>query len=157
MYDLNSLDDQLVLGIKGTLSVIELKVLRQRMQAGQEAKARRGQLFKRLPVGYVLDAMNQVAFDPDQRVREALQFVFVKFRQLWSVRQTFQWFRDHDIELPANPIEGTRLVWKIPSQSFIRDVLCNPFYAGAYVWGRRPVAMVLVDGRLEKRQSAMPT
>src|SRR5215471_19635767 len=55
----------------------------------------------------------------------------------------------------ANPIEGTRLVWKIPSQSFIRDILCNPFYAGAYVWGRRPVAMVLVDGRLEKRQSAM--
>ncbi len=155
VYDLTSLDDQLVLGIKGTLSVIELKVLRQRMLAGQESKARRGELFKRLPVGYVLDAMDKVALDPDQRVREALQFVFVKFRQLWSVRQTFQWFRDRDIELPANPIEGTRLVWKIPSQSFVRDILCNPFYAGAYVWGRRPVAMVLVDGRLEKRQSAM--
>src|SRR5262245_14713972 len=155
VYDLSSLDDQLVLGIKGTLSVIELKVLRQRMQAGQESKARRGELFKRLPVGYVLDAMEKLAFDPNQRVREAIQLVFAKFRQLWSVRQTFQWFRDHEIELPANPVEGTRLIWKIPSQSFIRDVLCNPFYAGAYVWGRRPVAMVLVDGRLEKRQSAM--
>src|SRR5437879_5147897 len=41
VYDLNYLDDQLVLGIKGTLSVVELKVLRQRRQAGQEAKARR--------------------------------------------------------------------------------------------------------------------
>ena len=41
IYDLSSLDDQLVLGIKGTLSVVELKVLRQRMQAGQESKARR--------------------------------------------------------------------------------------------------------------------
>jgi DNA invertase Pin-like site-specific DNA recombinase len=29
IYDLNYLDDQLVLGIKGTLSVVELKVLRQ--------------------------------------------------------------------------------------------------------------------------------
>jgi hypothetical protein len=48
------------------------------------------------------------------------------------VRQTFQWFRDHDVELPANPIQGTRLVWKIPSQSLVRDILCNPFYAGAY-------------------------
>ena len=56
------------------------------------------------------------------------------------MRQTFQWFRDHDVELPANPIYGTRLVWKIPSQSLIRDILCNPFYAGAYVWGRRPVS-----------------
>jgi len=48
IYDLNSLDDQLVLGIKGTLSVVELKILRQRMQAGQESKARRGELLNRL-------------------------------------------------------------------------------------------------------------
>jgi hypothetical protein len=133
---MNSLDDQLVPGIKGTLSVVELKILRQRMQAGQESKARRGELFKRLPVGYVLDELGKVAFHPDRRVYEALQLVFIKFRELWSVRQTFQWFRDHDVELPANPIYGTRLVWKIPSHSLVRDVLCNPFYAGAYVWGR---------------------
>src|ERR1017187_5034545 len=154
IYDLNYLDDQLVLGIKGTLSVVELKVLRQRMQAGQESKARRGELFKRLPVGYVLDAMRKVAFHHDRRVHEALQLVFIKFRERWSVRQTFQWFRDHDVELPANPMQGTRLVWKIPSQSLIRDILCNPFYAGAYVWGRRPVITRLVEGRLEKRQGA---
>jgi DNA invertase Pin-like site-specific DNA recombinase len=61
VYDLNYLDDQLVLGIKGTLSVVELKVLRQRLQAGQESKARRGELFKRLPVGYVRDAMGKRA------------------------------------------------------------------------------------------------
>ena len=155
VYDLNYLDDQLVLGIKGTLSVVELKVLRQRLQAGQESKARRGELFKRLPVGYVLDPMGKVVFHPDQRICEAIQLVFVKFRERWSVRQTFQWFRDHDLELPANPIQGTRLVWKIPSQSLVRDILCNPFYAGAYVWGRRPIATRLVEGRLEKRQGAM--
>jgi Recombinase/Recombinase zinc beta ribbon domain len=152
---LNYLDDQLVLGIKGTLSVIELKVLRQRLQAGQESKARRGELFKRLPVGYALDCLGKVVFHPDRRVSEAIQLVFTKFRERWTVRQTFQWFRDHDVELPANPIQGTRLVWKIPSQSLVRDILCNPFYAGAYVWGRRPVTTLLVEGRLEKRQSAM--
>jgi hypothetical protein len=133
---------------------VELKVLRQRLQAGQESKARRGELFKRLPVGYVLDAMGKVVFHPDQRVCGAIQLVFEKFRERWSVRQTFQWFRDHDVELPANPIQGTRLVWKIPTQSLVRDLLCNPFYAGAYVWGRRPVSTVLAGGRLEKRQSA---
>lgn len=152
IYDLNYLDDQLVLGIKGTLSVVELKVIGQRMQAGQESKARRGELFKRLPVGYVLDPMGKIALHPDQRVCEAIGLVLVKFRERWSVRQTFQWFRDHDIELPANPIQGTRLVWKIPTQSLVRDILINPFYAGAYVWGRRPVTTLLVDGRLEKRQ-----
>src|SRR5580704_5418757 len=155
IYDLNYLDDQLVLGIKGTLSVVELKVLRQRLQAGQESKARRGELFKRLPVGFALDPAAKVVLHPDRRVCEAIQLVFVKFRERWSVRQAFQWFRDHDIELPANPIQGTRLVWKIPSQSLVRDILCNPFYAGAYVWGRRPVATLLVEGRLEKRQGAV--
>jgi len=155
IYDLNYLDDQLVLGIKGTLSVVELKVIRQRLLAGQESKARRGELFKRLPVGYARDPLGKVVFHPDRRVTDAIQLVFMKFRELWSVRQTFQWFRDHDVELPANPIQGTQLVWKIPSQSLVRDVLCNPFYAGAYVWGRRPITTLLVEGRLEKRQSAM--
>ena len=99
--------------------------------------------------------MDKIAFHPDRRVCKAIQLVFAKFRELWSVRQTFHWFCDHDMELPVNPIQGRRLVWKIPSQSLIRDILRNPFYAGAYVWGRRPVTTLLVDGRLEKRQSAM--
>src|SRR6202171_886620 len=155
VYDLNNLDDQLVLGIKGTLSVVELKVLRQRLLAGQEAQTRRGELLKSLPIGYARDPVGKIMFHPDRRVCEAIQLIFAKFRELWSVRQTFQWFRDHDLELPVNPIQGTRLIWKLPSQSLIRDILRNPFYAGAYVWGRRPVTTLLVGGRLEKRQSAM--
>src|ERR1700689_2087451 len=83
VYDLNNLDDQLGLGIKGTLSVVELKVLRQRLLAGQESKARRGEMFKRLPVGYVLDTMGKVAFHQDQRICEAIQLVFAKFRERW--------------------------------------------------------------------------
>src|SRR6201988_424284 len=124
------------------------------MQAGQESKARRGELFKRLPVGYTRDLTGKIVLHPDQRICEAIRLVFVKFRERWSIRQTFQWFRDHDIELPANPIPGTKLVWKVPTQSLVRDILSNPFYAGAYVWGRRPVTTLLVNGRLEKRQSA---
>src|SRR6266496_188103 len=154
IYDLNYLDDQLVLGIRGTLSVVELKVLRQRMQAGQESKARRGEMFKRLPIGYVLDSTGKVVLHSDQRDCEAIRLVFLRFRERWTIRQTFMWFRDHDIELPANPVLGTGLVWKVPTQALVRDILLNPFYAGAYVWGRRPVETILVDGQLQKRQSA---
>ena len=42
LYGLNLLDDQLVLGIKGTLSVVELKVLKLRLLQGMQAKAKRG-------------------------------------------------------------------------------------------------------------------
>src|SRR5881275_1530635 len=88
VYDLSYLDDQLVLGIKGTLSVVELKVLRQRMQAGQESKARRGEMFKRLPIGYVLDSTGKFVLHSDQRVCEAIRLVFLKFRERWTIRQT---------------------------------------------------------------------
>jgi excisionase family DNA binding protein len=153
VYDLSLLDDQLVLGIKGTLSVVELKVLKMRMVRGQEEKARRGELLKRLPPGFVRDAEGRVVKTPDQRVQEALELVFRKFRQLWSIRQTFQWFRDHDMLLPVNRARGQGLVWQVPTQPFVRDVLVNPFYAGAYVWGRRSTETVLEDGRLKKRQA----
>jgi DNA invertase Pin-like site-specific DNA recombinase len=60
LYDLNRLDDQLVLGIKGTLSVVELKVLKLRLLQGMEAKARRGELVRVLAPGYVCDSVGQI-------------------------------------------------------------------------------------------------
>src|SRR5207302_5929209 len=64
VYDLNYLDDQLVLGIKGTLSVVELKVIRQRLLAGQEAKARRGELFKGSRLGMPETPWERLCFIP---------------------------------------------------------------------------------------------
>jgi hypothetical protein len=58
--DVNAFDDQLVLGIKGTMSVAELKMLHQRMQQVTEAKARRGALARLLPPGYVRDGSGQM-------------------------------------------------------------------------------------------------
>ncbi len=153
VYDLNSADDQLVLGIKGTLSVVELKTLHMRMYQGMEEKARRGELIRRLPPGYVCDALGKVVKDPDERVREAMASVFRKFRELWSVRQTYLWFHQNGIELPVNQIRGKpQIIFKLPSHSFVSQVLRNAFYAGAYVYGRRPREVVLVEGRLVRRQ-----
>jgi hypothetical protein len=86
-------------------------------------------------------------FHPDRRVREAIQLIFAKFRELWSVRQTFQWFRDHDLELPANPIQGTRLIWKISlsepnprhfAQSLLYRCPCLGTASGNDLAGGRP-------------------
>jgi DNA invertase Pin-like site-specific DNA recombinase len=154
LYDINLLDDQLVLGIKGTLSVVELKVLQSRMRQGLLAKARRGELFGRLAVGYVLGPDGQVVKDPDRRVQEAIALVFQKFRELWSVRQTFVWFHEQGVELPTQLIDGSgrvRIVWKAPSRPFLQHLLQNPFYAGAYVYGRQARQTVLEEGRLVRK------
>jgi DNA invertase Pin-like site-specific DNA recombinase len=156
VYDLSLIDDQLILGIKGTMSVVELKVLQMRLLRGQEEKARRGEMLKRLPAGYQRDTDGNAVITADTRVREAIALVFKKFRELRTIRQAFLWFRDQDVQLPVNPARGgNQLVWQIPTQGFVRDVLVNPFYAGAYVWGRRPVETVFVEGKLKKRQGSL--
>jgi DNA invertase Pin-like site-specific DNA recombinase len=153
IYDLDMMDDQLVLGIKATLSIVELKVLKMRMLQGMEEKARRGELRRLLPVGYVWDPMGRVVKDPDQRIQEAMELVLRKFRELRSGRQTFLWFRTHEVELPVNKSQGGRMrvVWQLPTNCFIHNVLRNPYYAGAYVWGRRETVMAFEGGKLKKR------
>jgi DNA invertase Pin-like site-specific DNA recombinase len=156
VYDPNLFDDQLVLGIKGTISAAELNVLRMRLLQGKEAKARRGELFTVVAPGYIRDG-DAIIKDPNRRVRDALMLIFNKFQELGSIRQTYGWFMENQIELPVNkPIGGqTQLVWKLPAQTFIPSVLHNPIYAGAYVYGRRPVEKVLEQGELRKRQAAI--
>ena len=155
VYDVSTLDDQLVLGIKATMSVAELKVLHQRLQQGTEAKARRGELVRLLPPGYVRNASGQIVKDPDQRVQQAIDQVFRRFRQTRSIRQTFLWFQRRGLELPVNKHEQdhTRLVWQVPTQPFIGSMLHHPCYAGAYVWGQRHTELVVVEGKVTKRTS----
>ena len=108
IYDVSRMDDQLVLGIKATMSVVELKVLRMRLLEGKENKAKRGELYPRLPPGYVWAAPGQVAKDPNLRVQEAMALIFAKFRETWSIRQTFKWFRDHEVEVPVTKRAAAR-------------------------------------------------
>lgn len=154
IYDVSRMDDQLVLGIKATMSVVELKVLRMRLVEGKENKAKRGEIYPRLPPGYVWDATRKVVKDPNLRVQEAIQLVFTKFRETWSIRQTFKWFRDNDVELPVSQPRGGKLaiVFQLPRHGFVASVLHNPFYAGAYAWGRRPTEVLWRNGQLRKRQ-----
>jgi DNA invertase Pin-like site-specific DNA recombinase len=157
IYDVSLIDDQLVLGIKGTLSVVELKVLKLRLLQGMEAKARRGELIRILPPGYVTDGTGKVVKDPNVRVQEAMTLIFRMFRETWSIRQTFKWFHAQGIELPVTRKREGRveMVFQLPTHSFIGHVLRNPIYAGAYVYGRRPIELTLVDGRPRKRHGRL--
>jgi len=153
IYDLAAMDDQLVLGIKGTLSVVELKVLKNRLVRGQEEKARRGELFRMVAPGYRCDGGDRVVKDPDLRVQTAIQLVFTKFRETWSGRQTHLWFIANQVSLPVNRCGNGKvsIEWQLPTLTFIGSILKNPIYAGAYVYGQRPTKMVVSEGRIVKR------
>ena len=86
VYDPRHPNDRLLLGMKGTMSEMELSVLRQRSLEALKQKARRGELFMTVAVGYVRVRGDRIEKEPDRRIAEALTLVFAKFTEMQSVR-----------------------------------------------------------------------
>ena len=149
VYDPRLANDRLLLGMKGTMSEMELSILRQRAHEALKQKARRGELFTTVAVGYVRGGSDRIEKDPDLRVREGLALVFHKFAELQSVRQVHVWFRQERIALPAvhHGPEARRLEWKAPVYNTIHHILTNPVYAGAYAFGRSASKVGIENGR----------
>jgi len=149
VYDPRLANDRLLLGMKGTMSEMELSILRQRAHEALKQKARRGELFTTVAVGYVRGGSDRIEKDPDLRVREGLALVFHKFAELQSVRQVHVWFRQEGIALPAvrHGSQDRRLEWKAPVYNTIHHILTNPVYAGAYAYGRSASKVGIENGR----------
>ena len=89
-----------MLGIKGTVSELELSILRARLRMGAEQKAARGELKFIIPPGYVHDHADRIVKDPDQRTRDAISLMFDQFDRSSSVRQLALWYRDTQTLFP---------------------------------------------------------
>jgi len=149
VYDPRSVNDRLLLGMKGTMSEMELSLLRQRSVEALKLKAARGDLYTMVAIGFVLSDGERIELDPDLRIRSAVATVFQRFAQAGSVRQTLMWFRQERIELPAVVyVDGRRNVhWKLPVYSTLLHILTNPVYAGAYAFGRTETRSRIEAGR----------
>lgn len=142
IYDANDSNDRLLLGFKGTMSEFELLGIKARLVGGQRSAAERGALKLRLPVGLAYNEKNEVVFDPDRSVVEAIGLVFERFRRMNSARAVAKWMHRENIELPARPRTGPdhgELRWALPRPAQIARILRNPRHAGAYVYGRSRV------------------
>lgn len=142
VYDGNDANDRLLLGLKGIMSEMELHIMRNRLNRGRDNKAQRGELFHGVPMGYVLLPSGEVAFDPDEQARDVVRLVFDKFAELGSIYGMFHWLIRNDIRLPVRARGGAKkgqLAWQRPSIATLAQMLRHPIYAGAYVYGRRPI------------------
>src|SRR6201995_4359973 len=99
VYDPRHPNDRLLLGMKGTMSELELSILRQRSLEALKQKARRGELFLTVAIGYIKIRHNRIDIDPDTRVREAIGLGFKKFAEFQSIRQVHLWLRQENILL----------------------------------------------------------
>jgi len=65
VYEPRHPNDRLLLGMKGTMSELELSILRARSLEALKNKARRGELFLTVAVGYVKAGNDRIAMDPE--------------------------------------------------------------------------------------------
>lgn len=149
IYDPRQPNDRMLLGLKGTFSEMELSMFRQRSVEAKRQKAARGELYSLIPIGYRRTADDRLEMDPDTRIKEAIGLVFRKFREFGSVRQVLLWMRQEGLLFPAvRHNSADRMVtWKTPGYQALLNILSNPIYAGAYVYGRTHGEVRLEGGR----------
>jgi DNA invertase Pin-like site-specific DNA recombinase len=150
IYEPRHPNDRLLLGMKGTMSELELSLLRARSTEALKQKARRGELFFTVAVGYIKVGRDKIEMDPDLRVREAIGLVFARFAEMQSIRQVFLSLRVDQIALPYIDSKSSgqhQLLWKPPVYATVSNLLTNPVYAGAYVFGRTGSRMTIENGR----------
>lgn len=158
IYHPGLFNDRLVLGLKGTMSEAELHVLRARLAGGIRNKAARGELRRGLPIGFVWgDADGEVRLHDDEAISGVLRAVFDRFAEMGSVRQVWLWLRAQNLKWPLQSSTLREITWVVPTYTKIHQVLTNPVYAGAYVYGKsRHERYVDELGRVRKRSRRLP-
>ena len=158
IYHPGLFNDRLVLGLKGTMSEAELHVLRARLNGGIRNKAARGELRRGLPVGFVWgDEDGEILFHSDEAVTGAVRTVFERFAEMGSARQVWLWFRSQGLSFPLQSSTLEEIRWVTPTYAKLHQVLTNPVYAGAYVYGKtRCERYVDEGGQIRKRVRRLP-
>jgi len=158
VYHPGDFNDRLVLGLKGTMSEAELHLIRSRLTAGLRHKAARGELRQWLPVGFDYDENDAIVMTADEAVAEAIATVFRRFAELGSARQVLLSLRGDGLPLPRRPARtGGRIHWQAATYPAVHDLLTNPVYAGAFVFGRtRTEKRIDPAGRVISRTVALP-
>jgi DNA invertase Pin-like site-specific DNA recombinase len=145
VYDPGSPNGRLLLGLKGTISELELHTIRTRLTAGLLAKAERGELALTLPIGLIRDPSGVVVKDPDKAVQERLGLVFEMFLKFRTVAKVMRVLNDRGLDLPRRDRHGD-LRWARTTVSAVATILKNPAYAGAFVYGRTRMRAVAREG-----------
>lgn len=122
------------------MSEAELHVLKSRLQGGILNKARRGELEIALPVGLVYGLDGRVCLDPDRQIQDTVRLLFDTFRETGSACAVMRRMRAQHILFPRRIARGIgkgEVLWGELDHSRVLEVLHNPRYAGAFVYGRR--------------------
>src|SRR6266545_5382033 len=157
LYHPSVFNDRLLLGLKVTMSEVELHLIRSRLNGGLWEAARRGALRTHLPIGYQHDHEGRIVKVADEAIRETISLIFSKFAELGSARQVTTYLAEEGVLLPHRRVNEDSVNWRRATFGAVHGVLTNPTYAGVYGYGRSKVERRLDDaGRLLRRQVTLP-
>lgn len=135
VYDPGNANGRLLLGLKGTISELELHTIRSRLTAGLLAKAERGDLALMLPIGLTRDPSGVVMKDPNVEVQERPELVFQTFLKFRTIAKVMRVLNERGLDLPRRDRFGD-VRWTRATVAAVATILKNPAYAGAFVYGR---------------------
>jgi DNA invertase Pin-like site-specific DNA recombinase len=150
VYDPGSPNGRLLLGLKGSISELELHTIRSRLTAGLLAKAARGELALMLPTGLVRDPSGVVVKDPDMAVQERLGLVFDTFLRFRTAAEVMRVLNRRGLDLPRRDQRGN-LHWARATVTAVVTILKNPAYAGAFVYGRTRMRALVREGAVPSK------
>lgn len=139
IFDPRCYNDRLLLGLRGMLSEAELHLLRMRMDSARQRQITQGTYRQLLPTGLLRLEDGRVVKDPDQQIQHAIELIFTRFTLMRSCTKVLRSFRDEGLLMPRRQTGGIhagQLLWKLPTTDAIYEILGNPAYAGAFVFGR---------------------
>ena len=156
VYDPQDTNDRLLLGLKGTISEFELVTMRNRLERGRLHKAQRGELFHRVPTGYIKLSSDRVELDPDEQVREVVRLIFDKYDELGTAWGVFHYLVRHNIRLGFRPFHGPHRgepgVAAPRPADHIPDPTAPHLRRSLHVWPPAPQAHPHGDGRANYRR-----
>jgi DNA invertase Pin-like site-specific DNA recombinase len=106
VYDPANYNDRLLLGLKGTMSEAELHILKARLLEGRRAKAKRGELGKAVPMGYLRRPSGEVVLDPDEQAQTTIHLVFDLFDRFRTISKVMTYLTENDIRMPVRVRSG---------------------------------------------------
>ena len=112
------------------------------------AKARRGELGKAVPMGYLRRPSGEVVLDPDEQVQDTIRLGFDLFQRFRIVGKVLRYLVEHGIRMPVRIRSGPgkgELEWHRASRPSLHNLFGNPIYAGVYAYGLR-----CIDRRRQK-------
>ena len=164
VYDASNNNDNTLMKVRSLAGEMELHSIRERLVGAKLKLAHEGRLRQTLPTGLLYSGTGSIVLDPNSEVQDAIRLAFDEFDRLGSALGVVRHLLREQSKFPCIVRSGPRkgeYDWVTPTENRMLQILQNPSYAGAFVYGRTETkwkAVILPSGvpEIQKYRVRLP-